>query len=89
MSISAEKTKELVGQYGANDKDTGSAAAQIAILTERIANLTKHLQGHEKDFGTRRGLLKLIGKLRRLQSYYQHQHPAEYAELIKNLGLRR
>ena len=89
MSISAEKTRELVGQYGTNEKDTGSAAAQIAILTERIANLTKHLQSHEKDFGTRRGLLKLIGKRRRLQSFYQQQHPAEYVELIKSLGLRR
>ena len=89
MSISAEKTRELVGQYGTNEKDTGSAAAQIAILTERIANLTKHLQSHEKDFGTRRGLLKLIGKRRCLQSFYQQQHPAEYVELIKSLGLRR
>jgi small subunit ribosomal protein S15 len=89
VSISAEKTKELVGQYGANDKDTGSAAAQIAILTERIANLTKHLQEHEKDFGTRRGLLKLIGKRRRLQAYYQEHNPGEYVGLIKSLGLRR
>ena len=89
MSISAEKTKELVGQYGTNDKDTGSPTSQIAILTERIANLTKHLQEHEKDFGTRRGLLKLIGKRRRLQAYYQEQNPGEYAELIKSLGLRR
>ena len=89
MSISAEKTKELVGQYGTNDKDTGSPTSQIAILTERIANLTKHLQEHEKDFGTRRGLLKLIGKRRRLQAYCQEQNPGEYAELIKSLGLRR
>ena len=89
MSISSEKTKELTEKYGSNGTDTGSAATQIAILTERIANLTKHLQEHEKDFGTRRGLLKLIGKRRRLQSYYQKQNPVEYVELIKSLGLRR
>ena len=89
MSISSEKTYELVKKYGANEKDSGSSAAQIAILTERISNLTRHLKDHDKDFGTRRGLLKLIGKRRRLQSYYQKQNPTEYAELIKNLGLRR
>ena len=89
MSISAEKKQELVKEYGRNETDTGSAAAQIAILTERIRNLTAHLQTHNKDFGSRRGLLMLIGQRRRLQAYFQRSHPEEYAQLIKSLDLRR
>ncbi len=89
MSISAEKKKDLIAQYGNNENDSGSAAVQIAIMTERIRNLTSHLQSHQKDFGTRRGLLKLIGRRRRLQTYLQSNKPEEYAELIKKLELRR
>lgn len=88
MSITAEKTKELVEKFG-GEAGSGSASAQIAILTERINNLTEHLRVQKKDFGSRRGLLKLIGKRRRLQSYYQRKNPVAYAEMIKELGLRR
>lgn len=89
MSITTENKKQLIAQYGRNEADTGCAASQIAILTEQISNLTAHLQSHKKDFGSRRGLLKLIGRRRRLQYYLQRTQPKEYAELIKNLGLRR
>ena len=89
MSISAEKKKEFVVKYGKGENDSGAPAVQIAIMTERIRNLTSHLQSHKKDFGTRRGLLQLIGRRRRLQSYLQRNNPDEYAELIKSLELRR
>ena len=88
MSITAEKTKELVEKFG-GEGGSGSAPAQIAILTERINNLTEHLRLQKKDFGSRRGLLKMIGKRRRLQTYYQGKNPTGYAEMIKDLGLRR
>ncbi len=89
MPVSVERKKQLIAQYGKNDKDPGATGAQIAILTERISNLTLHLQAHKKDFGSRRGLLKLIGQRRRLQTYLQRQNPEEYATLIKGLALRR
>ena len=89
MAITTEKKKKLIGQYGRDEADTGSAATQIAILTEHISNLTAHLRRHKKDFGSRRGLLRLIGRRRRLQNYLRRANPDEYAELIKNLGLRR
>ena len=89
MSITTERTHELVSQFGKNDNDSGSAPVQIAILTERIRNLTAHLQQEKKDFGSRRGLLKLIGRRRRLQSYYQGVDAGAYAQLIKDLDLRR
>jgi small subunit ribosomal protein S15 len=88
VSITAERTKELVEQFG-KEAGPGAAPAQIAILTERINNLTEHLRVQKKDFGSRRGLLKLIGRRRRLQVYYQRNHPGAYAEMIKELGLRR
>ena len=89
MSITAERRKELVVKFGEDEADTGSAAVQIAILSERIRNLTGHLQGHKQDFATRRGLLKLIGRRRRLQQYLQGKSPEAYAALIKDLDLRR
>ena len=89
MSITTERTRELVSQFGKNENDSGAAPVQIAILTERIRNLTTHLQQETKDFGTRRGLLKLIGRRRRLQSYYQGVNPDAYAQLIRELDLRR
>lgn len=88
MSITAERTKELVEKFG-KEAGSGAAPAQIAILTERINNLTEHLRVKKKDFGSRRGLLKLIGKRRRLQVYFQRKDPGAYAEMIKELGLRR
>lgn len=89
MTITVDRTKELVAQFGKGENDTGTAAVQIAILTERINNLTEHLRINSKDFGSRRGLLKLIGMRRRLQRYYQRTSPVAYAEMIKQLGLRR
>ena len=89
MALGADKTKELVAEFGREDGDTGTAPVQIAIMTERIKNLTEHLRANPRDFGSRRGLLSIIGKRRRLQAYYQRNNPAEYAELIQKLGLRR
>ena len=89
MSITTEKKKELVVTYGKEENDSGSPAVQIAILTERINNLTQHLRTNSKDHGSRRGLLMLIGQRRRLPGYLQKKNPEGYAELIKKLGLRR
>ncbi len=89
MAITAEKTKELVAAYSGTETDTGQTPVQIAILTERISYLTQHLRANPRDFSSRRGLLQLIGKRRRLQAYYRSKDPAAYAELIKKLGLRR
>ena len=88
-NITTERKREIVGKYGKAEGDTGSAKVQIAIMTERIRNLTAHLQNNRKDFATRRGLLTLIGKRGRLQNYLKKKNPHEYSELIKSLGLRR
>jgi len=88
VSITSEKTVELVSKYG-QEGGAGATSAQIAILTERINNLTEHLRSRRKDFSTRRGLLKLIGRRKRLQVYYQKNNPTAYSQLIKDLGLRR
>lgn len=88
MSITTERKKDLIEKFG-QEGGPGSAPVQIAILTERIQNLTEHLKDQQKDFATRRGLLVLIGKRRRLQNYYQKKNPQEYAALIRELGLRR
>ena len=89
MALSTDKKKELITRFGKSDADTGSSAAQIALLTERIRSLSDHLQANEKDFSCRRGLLRLIGKRRRLQNYLHQQNPQAYAQLIKDLELRR
>lgn len=89
MTISTEKKKELVAQYGRNEVDTGATAVQIAIHTERIRELTTHLQANKRDFATRRGLLMLIGKRHRLQVYLQKRDPAAYSKLIRDLKIRR
>lgn len=88
MSITSERKKELSEKFG-QEGGPGATPVQIAILTERIENLTEHLKDQEKDFATRRGLLVLIGKRRRLQSYYLKKNPQAYAALIRELGLRR
>jgi small subunit ribosomal protein S15 len=89
MSITKEKTAELVTKFGASDKDTGSAAVQVAILTERIVKLTEHLKIHKKDFGSRRGLLMMVGQRRHLLDYIKSRKEGDYKELIATLGLRR
>ena len=87
-NISKERTAELVAEYGKNAQDSGSAEVQVAILTERIRNLTEHLKEHPKDHHTRRGLLMLVGKRRRLLVYIKNRDILEYRELIKKLGIR-
>ncbi|HJF46310.1 MULTISPECIES: 30S ribosomal protein S15 [Atopobiaceae] len=88
MAVSKERKAELVAQYGANDKDSGSAEVQVALLTERIKGLTEHMKTHPKDFHTRRGLLMLVGKRRRLLSYIKARNIEDYRTLIKSLGIR-
>lgn len=87
-SISKERTQELIAEYGKNAQDSGSAEVQVAILTERIRNLTEHLKEHPKDHHTRRGLLMLVGKRRRLLSYIKERDINNYRELIAKLGIR-
>ena len=87
-SISKERTAELIAEYGKNAQDSGRAEVQVAILTERIRNLTEHLKEHPKDHHTRRGLLMLVGKRRRLLVYIKNRDILEYRELIKKLGIR-
>ena len=89
MSISREKKQELIKKFKKNDKDTGSADVQIAILTERIKSLTEHLKQHHKDFISRRGLLTMVGKRRNLLTYIKNNNEDRYSNLIKTLGLRR
>ena len=89
MSLAKEKKSELIGKYGRADGDTGSAEVQVALLTERINELTEHLRTHPKDHYSRRGLLKLVGRRRRLLQYLQKRNLEGYRALIQELGLRR
>ncbi len=89
MSITKERTAELVVEFGANDKDSGSAAVQVAILTHRILSLTEHMKIHKKDFGSRRGLLIMVGQRRHLLDYIKRRNREVYTGLIAKLGLRR
>ena len=88
MAVTKERKAELVAQYGKGEKDSGSAEVQVALLTERIKGLTEHMKTHPKDFHTRRGLLMLVGKRRRLLSYIKARDIEEYRALIKSLGIR-
>ena len=84
------KTKqEIIKEYGKSDSDTGSAEVQVALLSNRIDHLTDHLKTHKKDHHTRRGLLMLVGKRKRLLQYLQNQDVQRYRDLIDKLGLRR
>jgi small subunit ribosomal protein S15 len=89
MSITSEKTVEIIGNFRKHESDTGSAEVQIALLTERIANLTEHFKTHHKDHTSRRGLLKLVGQRRRLLAYLRRIDVSRYRELITRLGLRK
>jgi small subunit ribosomal protein S15 len=89
MSITSERTAELVKEYGKSEGDTGSPEVQIAILTERIRNLTDHLGTHAKDHHSRRGLLIMVGQRRRLLDYLKGKSQDRYQELIQRLGIRR
>ena len=89
MSITQERKAELITEFGKNEKDSGSASVQVAILSERIRNLTEHLKDHKKDFGSRRGLLTMVGQRRSLLDYIKAGDNAAYKVLIEKLGLRR
>ena len=89
MSITAERKSALIDEYGTHEGDTGSPEVQVAILTERIVNLTDHLKTHKKDFHSRRGLLVMVGQRRRLLDYVRAKDKARYEGLIQRLGLRR
>ena len=89
MSITAERKKEVIQEYRINDEDCGSSQVQVAVLTERIRNITEHLKVNKKDYATRRGLLMLVGRRTRLLRYLQRKNRAEYLRLIASLGLRR
>lgn len=89
MSITAEKKQELIKEYAIHDGDVGSPEVQVAILTERIKNLTEHMSLHKKDFHTRRGLLVMVGKRRRLLDYLKKVDETRYQKLIERLELRK
>lgn len=89
MSITSERKTQLIKDYGLKEGDTGSPEVQVAILTERIVNLTEHMKEHKHDFHSRRGLLIMVGQRRRLLDYLKRVDDARYANLIKRLGLRR
>ena len=88
LSITKERTAELIKEYGKGEGDSGSVEVQVAILTERIRNLTEHLKVHKKDNHTRRGLMKLIGRRRGLLKYIKARDINEYRALVKKLGIR-
>ena len=89
MSINTERKRELIGEYGVKEGDTGSPEVQVAILSERIGTLTEHLRAHKKDYHSRRGLLKMVGQRRRLLDYLQSRKLKRYEKVIQRLGLRR
>jgi small subunit ribosomal protein S15 len=89
MPLTKDKKAELIGKYGRSGGDTGSAEVQVALLTERINELTEHLRSHTKDHHSRRGLLKMVGKRRRLLRYLERSDLERYRSLLGELGLRR
>ena len=89
MSITKNKKSDIIKDFGKNGKDSGSPNVQAAILTERIKNLTDHLKTHSKDFSTRRGLLTLVGKRRRVLDYIKNKDIERYRLIIKKLNLRK
>ena len=89
MSITPEKKQDLIKSYATHEGDTGSSDVQIAILSERIKNLTEHLKEHQKDFHSRRGLLIMVGQRRRLLDYVKSNDQKRYEGLIVKLGIRK
>ena len=89
MSITAERKKELIEQYRIGESDCGSPQVQVAVLTERIRNITEHLKANKKDYATQRGLLKLVGRRSTMLRYLARKNRAEYLKLIGALGLRK
>lgn len=89
MALTVEQKKEILGEYGLHETDTGSPEAQVALLTKRIVDLTEHLKQHKHDHHSRRGLLLLVGRRRRLLKYVASVDINRYRALIERLGLRR
>ncbi|HEY9887201.1 MAG TPA: 30S ribosomal protein S15 [Candidatus Obscuribacterales bacterium] len=89
MALLQERKQELISEYQVHETDTGSAEVQVAMLTERINKLSQHLQGNKKDYSSRRGLLKMIGRRKRLLSYIAKKDVEQYRALIGRLGIRR
>ncbi|MEM1376276.1 MAG: 30S ribosomal protein S15 [Pseudomonadota bacterium] len=89
MSITAERKAELIQKFATKAGDTGSPEVQVAVLTERINNLTEHFKGHKKDNHSRRGLLKMVSQRRKLLDYVKGKEEARYQKLISELGIRR
>ena len=87
--MTAERKQQIINEYRRDEKDTGSSEVQIALLTERINELTEHLKVHVKDNHSRRGLLKMVGKRRNLLNYLAKKDENAYKELVKKLGLRK
>mgnify|MGYP003571668371 CR=1 FL=1 len=88
MSINLKNKQEIVKKYGANEKDTGSVSVQIALMSQKINELTEHLKSNKKDFATKRGLLMMVGKRKRLLSYLKDNNLEGYRDLVKKLGIR-
>ncbi len=89
MSLTKEKKQEIIEKHGGSAENTGSTEAQIALLTDQINHLTGHLKEHGKDHASRRGLLLMVGKRRRLLNYLMNEDINKYRELIKELGIRK
>ncbi len=88
MSLVKEQKEQIIQKFGNHEGDTGSASVQIALLTERIKYLTEHFKTHPKDFHSRRGLLKLVGRRRKLLKYLKNYNFEEYKKVVKELGLK-
>lgn len=89
MSVTKERKSQLVQEYGSTGSDTGSPEVQVAILTTRIAEMTKHLQLHKKDYASRRGLLGMVSRRRRLLDYVKTTNPESYLDLLRRLEIRK
>ena len=89
MGLHPERKKEIIDEFARDEQDTGSPEVQVALLTERIDNLQEHFQDHEQDHDSRRGLLKMVGKRRKLLDYLKRKDIERYRELIGELGLRK
>lgn len=89
MSVTKERKSELIQEFGREAGDTGSPEVQISILTSRIAEMTQHLQLHKKDFASRRGLLRMVSRRRRLLDYVKRTHPQLYLDLLRRLEIRK
>jgi small subunit ribosomal protein S15 len=89
MTITSQRKRELASRFGASESDTGATQVQVALLTDRINDLTEHLRTHSKDHHSRRGLLKMVGRRRRLLRYLQRTDLEGYRTLVRDLGLRR